>query len=82
MTANEKFTYYYKEYSQDARTWEIESDIQLTEEEVLNIGYQSCSVMSEDSRQLGGEKGKRYSIAYQGTELGDDCQSEVEGDFK
>jgi len=82
MTAKEKFTYYYKEYSQDERTWEIKSDIQLTEDEALKIGYEGCNHMSTHSLHLGGEKGKRYSIKYQGTELGDDCQSQVEGDFK
>ena len=83
MTAKQTFTYYYSEHSQDVRTWEIESDIQLTEEEALKIGHQNCDyTQSRISRHLGGEVGKRFSIIYQGTEFGDDCQSQVEGDFK
>ena len=42
-----KYKYTYAEWSQDTKTWEIESNKQLTEEEV--IGIASNSSMDEKS---------------------------------
>ncbi len=73
-----KYTYEVSESSVDVRSWTIESDIQLTEEEVSDI-YQDSQIEDE---------GKEYQysdgimVTYEGTEYGDDAQPLFEGDFK
>jgi len=71
-----KYKYTYAEWSQDTKTWEIESNKQLTEEEV--IGIASNSSMDEKSSY----KTKDFVCNYQGTDWGDDAQYEVIGDVK
>jgi hypothetical protein len=71
-----KYNYTYAEWSQDTKTWEIESDKQLTEEEV--IGIASNSSMDEKLSY----STKDFVCKYQGTLWGDDAQFEVIGDTK
>ena len=75
---SEKYIYEVSESSVDVRSWFIESDRQLTEEEVSDI-YQDSQIEDE---------GKEYQysdgimVTYDGTEYGDDAQPLLEGDFK
>ena len=69
-----QFTYYYEETSQDTRSWEIESEVKLTENEIMQL---STEVSFEDG---GTSKGKNYKVTFTGTEYGDDTQYEIDGD--
>ncbi len=69
-----KFTYYYKETSQDTRSWEIESEVKLTEDEIMQL---STEVSFEDGDT---SKGENYQVTFRGTEYGDDTQYEIDGD--
>jgi hypothetical protein len=73
-----KYIYEASEQTVDVRSWTIESDRQLTEEEVEGI-YQDSQI--EDA-------GKEYKysegimVTFNGTEYGDDSIPNIEGDFK
>ena len=69
-----KFTYYYEETSQDTRSWEIESEVMLTEDEIMQL---STEVSFEDGDT---SKGENYQVTFTGTEYGDDTQYEIDGD--
>ena len=75
---SEKYIYEVSESSVDVRSWTIESDRQLTEDQVEKI-YQNSQIEDE---------GKEYqysdgiTVTYDGTEYGDDAQPLLEGDFK
>ncbi len=73
-----KYKYTYEEYSQDTRSYEIESDVKLTEEEIQEIAL-GCD-MKDGYTYLGGEKDKRFKATFTGTEIGDDVQTEYGGD--
>ena len=73
-----KYFYTYDEYSQDTRSYEIESEVMLTEEEVQDIAL-GCD-LKDGSTYKGGEKGKRFQATFIGTEFGDDSQPEYGGD--
>ena len=73
-----KYNYTYEEYSQDTRSYEIESDVKLTEEEIQDIAL-GCDI-KDGYTYLGGEKGKRFKATFTGTEIGDDVQTEYGGD--
>ena len=75
---NEKYIYEVSESSVDVRSWTIESDKQLTEEEVSDI-YQDSQI-EDVSKEYQYSKG--ITITYDGTEYGDDAQPLLEGDFK
>ena len=87
----EKTQYHYTitEYSQDTRTWEISSDVKLTEEFITNNQSEFCDVgQSEQSlriiRNLEDEEITidKIEVAYSGTDYGDDTQVDIDGDFK
>ena len=75
----EKYNYVINEQSVDVRSWTIESNRQLTEDEVDNIYHDSCHIEDEGSET---ESEPGITITYDGTEIGDDCQTDFEGDFK
>ena len=74
-----KYNYTYEEYSQDTRSYEIESDVKLTEEEIQDIAL-GCDIKGGYT-YLGGEKDKRFKATFTGTEIGDDVQTEYGGDW-
>ena len=70
-----KYFYTYEEYSQDTRSFEIESDKQLSKGEIT---YLACSVELK--------YGSTYEedgavVKFTGTEIGDDIQTEYGGDW-
>ena len=73
-----KYKYTYQEWSQDTREFEIESDVQLTEEEIQDISM-GCN-FTDGYTYLGGEKDKRFKATFKGTEFGDDTQTNISGD--
>lgn len=73
-----KYIYEASEQTVDTRSWTIESDRQLTEEEVLEI-YQDSQIEDEGKEN---EHSTGIVVTYDGTEYGDDSQPTVEGDFK
>ena len=73
-----KYNYTYEEYSQDTRSYEIESDVKLTQEAIQDIAL-GCD-MTDGYTYLGGEKNKRFQATFKGTEFGDDSQTEYGGD--
>tara|TARA_R110002124_G_scaffold254476_1_gene420081 strand:+ start:112 stop:360 length:249 start_codon:yes stop_codon:yes gene_type:complete len=73
-----KYIYEASEQSVDVRSWTIESDRQLTEEEVFEI-YQDSQIEDEGKEN---EYSTGIVVTYDGTEYGDDAQPLVEGDFK
>jgi len=73
-----KYIYEASEQSVDTRSWTIESDRQLTEEEVFEI-YQDSQIEDEGKEQ---EYSEGIMVTFDGTEYGDDAQPLVEGDFK
>ena len=72
------YIYEVSESSVDVRSWTIESDRQLTEEEVSDI-YQDSQIDDVGEEY---EHSKGITITYDGTEYGDDAQPLFEGDFK
>ena len=76
--SKKKYFYTYEEYSQDTRSYEVESDVELTKKEIQNIAL-GCD-MTDGYTYLGGEKDKRFKATFTGTEFGDDCQAEYGGD--
>ena len=75
---SKKYIYQARESSVDVRSWTIESDRQLTEEEVSEI-YQNSQIEDEGKEY---QYSKGITITYDGTEYGDDAQPLLEGDFK
>tara|TARA_R100000234_G_scaffold83621_2_gene52998 strand:- start:3923 stop:4162 length:240 start_codon:yes stop_codon:yes gene_type:complete len=75
---SKKYIYQASESSVDVRSWTIESDRQLTEEEVSEI-YQDSQIEDEGKEY---QYSKGITITYDGTEYGDDAQPLLEGDFK
>ena len=73
-----KYIYEASEQSVDVRSWTIESDRQLTEEEVFEI-YQDSQI-EDEGKEI--EYSTGIVVTYDGTEYGDDSQPLVEGDFK
>ena len=73
-----KYKYTYDEWSQDTRSYEVESDVKLTKEAIQDIAL-GCD-MREGYIYLGGEKDKRFKATFKGTEFGDDSQTEYGGD--
>ncbi len=69
-----KFTYYYEETSQDTRSWEIESEVMLTENEIQDLALETTFEEGDTS------SGDTYKVTFKGTEYGDDCQCEYDGD--
>jgi len=82
---SEKYIYEVSESSVDVRSWTIESDRQLTEEEVSDIYRDSFFLQrAREIDDVGKEHqySKGITITYDGTEYGDDAQPLYEGDFK
>jgi len=77
--AKKKYFYTYDEYSQDTRSYEIESDVELKKEQVQEIAL-GCS-LTDGYTYVGGEKDKRFKATFTGTEIGDDVQTEYGGDW-
>lgn len=73
-----KYNYTYEEYSQDIRSFTVESDVQLTEQEIQDIAL-GCT-LKDGYTYVGGEKDKRFKATFNGTEFGDDTQTEYGGD--
>jgi len=73
-----KYNYTYEEYSQDTRSFTVESDVQLTQEQIQDIAL-GCS-LTDGYTYVGGEKDKRFKATFKGTEYGDDTQIEYGGD--
>tara|TARA_B100000900_G_scaffold414229_1_gene440311 strand:+ start:344 stop:580 length:237 start_codon:yes stop_codon:yes gene_type:complete len=70
-----KYFYTYEEYSQDTRSFEIESDKELSKKEITNF---ACSVDLVDDATYE-EDG--VVVKFTGTEIGDDVQTEYGGDW-
>ena len=75
---SKKYIYQASESSVDVRSWTIESDRQLTEEEVSDI-YHDSQIEDEGKEH---QYSKGITVTYEGTEYGDDVQPLFEGDFK
>ena len=73
-----KYIYEASEQSVDVRSWTIESDRKLTEEEVTQI-YQDSQIDDEGKEY---EYSKGIMVTFDGTEYGDDSIPNVQGDFK
>ena len=73
-----KYKYTYDEWSQDTRSYEVESDAKLTQLQIQEIAL-GCD-MTDGYTYLGGEKDKRFKATFKGTEFGDDAQTEYGGD--
>ena len=73
-----KYEYQAKEQTVDTRVWTIESDRQLTEDEVNEIYRSRCDDMQEEIPTTRND----IRVTYVGTDYGDDSQSWCEGDFK
>jgi hypothetical protein len=71
-----KYKYTYDEWSQDTKTWEIESNKQLTEQEVIDIA------LNTSMHEKVPNKTKDYICRFKGTNWGDDSQFEITGDTK
>ena len=69
-----KYNYTYEEYSQDTRSYEIESDVKLTREEIQDMAL-SCDMIEGATY-----KDKNSMATFKGTEFGDDSQTEFGGD--
>ena len=70
-----KYFYTYDEYSQDTRSYEIESDVKLTKSEIQDLAL-GCT-MEEGSTN----SDKNSKATFKGTDYGDDAQVEYAGEF-
>ena len=66
-----KYRYTYEEESVDIRTWTVESDRPLTDDEVEELCIEEGDVEGQVSH------GDTHSVEYHGTEYGDDSQRKV-----
>ena len=85
-----KYKYTITEYSQDTRTWEITSDVKLTEEFITDNQGEFCDVgqstnslsihrnIEDEDREITIDK---IEVAFTGTDYGDDTQVDIDGDF-
>ena len=94
--ANEEYTYYVEEYSQDTRNYHVVSNVKLSEDEVRSI-YAEAETSREnhskfttglekhvdwESHRTMAEIPKiKVKSMFVGTEYGDDCQLEMSGEF-
>tara|TARA_R100000935_G_scaffold43287_1_gene65655 strand:+ start:43 stop:285 length:243 start_codon:yes stop_codon:yes gene_type:complete len=69
-----KYNYTYEEYSQDTRSYTVESDVKLTTQEIQDMAL-SCDMVEGATY-----KDKNSKATFKGTELGDDSQTEFGGD--
>ena len=69
-----KYFYTYDEYSQDTRSYEIESDVELTREKIQDMAL-SCDMVEGATY-----KSKNSKATFEGTEFGDDSQTIFGGD--
>ena len=69
-----KFTYYYEEWSQDTRSFKIESEVKLTESEIVELSTEVSFTDGDTST------GNTYKVTFNGTEYGDNTQYEITGD--
>ena len=69
-----KFTYYYEEWSQDTRSFKIESEVKLTESEIAELSTEVSFTDGDTST------GNTYKVTFNGTEYGDNTQYEITGD--
>jgi len=70
-----KYKYYYDEWSQDTRKYIIESNVELTEQEIQDMAL-SCSMVEGSTYS-----DKNSKATFRGTEYGDDTQIEITGDW-
>ena len=71
-----KYTYRVEETSQDTRNYTVESDVQLTESEIIDcLGNVS---ISPEKNSFVFEDG--IKTTFEDTEWGDDCQIDISGD--
>tara|TARA_B110000305_G_C18845359_1_gene362013 strand:+ start:155 stop:526 length:372 start_codon:yes stop_codon:yes gene_type:complete len=66
-----KYRYTYEEQSVDIRTWTVESDRPLTDDEVEELCIEEGDVEGQVSHA------DTHSVEYHGTEYGDDSQRKV-----
>ena len=66
-----KYRYHYEEQSVDIRTWTVESDRPLTDDEVEELCIEEGDVEGQVSHA------DTHSVEYHGTEYGDDSQRKV-----
>ena len=69
-----KYTYTYEEYSQDTRSYIVESNVKLTREEIMDMAL-SCDMVDGSTYS-----DKNSKATFEGTENGDDTQTEYGGD--
>ena len=71
-----KYTYYVEETSQDTRKYTVESNVQLTEDEIIDcLGNVS---ISNEKNSFVGEDG--IKTTFQDTDWGDDSQVDISGE--
>mgnify|MGYP003109720738 CR=1 FL=1 len=75
---SKQYIYEASEQTVDVRSWTIESDRQLTEEEVTDI-YQDSQIDDVGEEQ---EYSTGITVTFEGTEYGDDAIPDIQGDFK
>jgi len=71
MTKKYKYKYEVEEYSQDTRNFFVESDVKLDEKEI-NDCISNVSIDKPNTY-----KGSNFKVSFTGTELGDDCQVNI-----
>lgn len=73
-----KFTYTVEEHSVDTRTYIIESDLKLSEEEIIDFYLTPISPHSIETLQFE----PKVTVQFNGTDYGDDAQITISGDIK
>ena len=66
-----KYRYHFEEQSVDIRTWTVESDRPLSDDEVEELCYEHQDAEGQVAH------GDNYAVEYRGTEYGDDSQRKV-----
>jgi len=79
-----KFNYKFKETSTDTRHFLIESEVELTEDEarllISEVSLTDNDSSSGDINDWDIQQKGSYKVTFEGTEYGDDCQCEYDGD--
>ena len=96
MADKKEYVYDIEEYSQDTRCYQITSNVKLTYDEINNIYTESNEEKDKVETNLSrliDWSNERFSNdeidnkikvigIYTGTEYGDDCQTDITGDFE
>ena len=78
-----KFKYNYEEWSQDTRSFEIESEVELTESEIAElsteVSFTDGDTSTGDMNDWDLEQKGSYKVTFKGTKYGENTEYKITG---